>query len=524
MDFPGGEFLRIFRFTQRVNKKNHGKLLILNILPLLKLNFSRTQDVLIENSGAKHMSEKTPDFPILVVDDEDYARLGLCTTLRSNGISNLLECGKSPSTLNLMNKHRPGIVLLDLRMPIKSGEELIEEIHREHPDTEIIIVSGKDDVDSVVECMKKGASDYLLKPVNKNRLLSCVRRAIQMIELRRENLQIKEQFLGGKLKNPEAFAEIITRNPKMLALFNYCEAIIPSNQEVVITGETGTGKELFANVIHRLGSGKGKFIPVNLAGLDSNMFSDTLFGHVKGAFTGAESIRKGLIEEAARGTLFLDEIGDLSLEGQIKLLRLLEEREYSPLGSDQLKHSKTRIIVASNKDLALMVSSGGFRKDLFFRMQTHQITIPPLRERLDDLPLLVNHFIELASKELGKKPPSYPPELIILLKNHYFPGNVRELRSMVYDAISEHKSGMLSLNKFKDRILTARGGSEPNNETSVNEIIFPAELPTLKQCAETLVNEAMKRSDGNQSIAARFLGISQQALSKRLKNQGIPLD
>ncbi len=316
---------------------------------------------------------------------------------------------------------------------------------------------------------------------------------------------------------------IITNNPAMHKIFEYIQSIAPTSQPVLITGETGVGKELIAKSIHKLSMVKGKMVTVNAAGLDDTVFSDTLFGHAKGAFTGADRIRTGLIEKARWGTLFLDEIGDLSQSSQVKLLRLMQEGEYLPLGQDELKHSNARILTATNMDIWTLQRTGKFRKDLNFRLRTHHINIPPLRDRLDDLPLLVDHFLEKASNELNKKKPTPPKELISLLSTYSFPGNVRELQAIIFDAVSRHKGRILSLDSFKVHIENERKNkkdamAEEGQTTPM--VAFPDELPTIKEATLLLVEEAMKRAKGNQTIASKMLGISRQALGKRLKNMG----
>jgi DNA-binding NtrC family response regulator len=280
------------------------------------------------------------------------------------------------------------------------------------------------------------------------------------------------------------------------------------------------GKELIARAIHKLSGLKGDFIAVNVSGLDDNVFSDTLFGHVKGAFTGAEGVRRGLIEKASGGTLLLDEIGDLHPASQTKLLRVLQEGEYMPLGLDEPRRADSRIISTTNKDLWALQRAGLFREDLNFRLRTHHIHIPPLRERLTDIDILLDHFSTVSANSLKKQQPIIPKELPALLKTYPYPGNVRELQAMVFDAVTRQDSKILSLDSFKayinqhkeDRTLSF----EPTTETTA---IFSSceELPSIKQAAQLLVDEAMKRANGNQSVASKMLGISQQALSKRLK-------
>lgn len=469
---------------------------------------------------------KSPGFKILIVDDEPHARLGVNVALKSVGFTNTAECGDGAEVPSIIESEEVGIVLLDLIMPGVSGLDLLGEISQRFPEVIVIMITGNNELDTAVECMREGAFDYILKPVDERRLTTTVSRAVDVYELRRENALMKRRFLDDPdLDQPEAFSEIITRNKKMRALFQYCEAIAPGRQPILITGETGVGKELFARAVHRLSGRGGQFVPLNIAGLDANMISDTLFGHVKGAFTGADGYREGMVEKAANGTLFLDEIGDLDAESQVKLLRLLQEHEYTPLGSDATKISDARVVLATNQNLVEMINQKTFRRDLYYRLQTHCVDIPPLRERLDDLPALINHFLVEEARELGKNKPSWPHELFSLLKNYSFPGNVRELKAMACDAAASHKSGILSMRTFRSHIEKTRdaiGGDRalapPSDHGSHEDAIaFPAELPTLKEVAKALIREAMKRADGNQSVAAGFLGVSQQALSQRLR-------
>jgi DNA-binding NtrC family response regulator len=341
-----------------------------------------------------------------------------------------------------------------------------------------------------------------------------------MIELERENREMRSRFLSDNLDHPEAFADLITNCKAMRSIFQYVESLAGSKQPVLVTGESGVGKELIARALHALSKCQGPLIAVNVAGLDDAVFSDTLFGHTKGAFTGASEARSGMIEQAARGTLFLDEIGELSPICQVKLLRLVQEGEYFPVGSDRPKRLNARIIAATNQDLTAKKGLGHFRKDLFYRLCTHHIHIPPLRERKEDIVLLLNHFLEEACLALGKKRPTYPKELPVLLSTYSFPGNVRELKSMVYDAVSRHTSKVLSMDSF----VNATSGGERLSSKSSDEIVgsnpFVAleQLPSLSESVGLLMTEAMRRAKGNQTIAARMLGISQPALSKRLKS------
>jgi len=303
----------------------------------------------------------------------------------------------------------------------------------------------------------------------------------------------------------------------MLNLFQYIEVLAGTAQPVLIMGETGVGKELFARTIHAVSGLKGPFIAVNVAGLDDTVFSDTLFGHVRGAFTGADKDREGLIAKASGGTLLLDEIGEINIASQLKLLRLLQEGDYYPLGSDTPKKSTARIVAATNKSLSDLVDRGVFRNDLYFRLRGHQIAAPPLRERMEDIPLLFDRFLEEAAQALNKKKPAVPPELFTLLATYNFPGNVRELKSMVYDALARHRTSVLSTESFRAIILSEHA---VDSHVKQNGVLGTADrLPTLREAEDGLITEALRRSAGNQSIAASLLGINRSTLNKRLNRK-----
>jgi len=337
--------------------------------------------------------------------------------------------------------------------------------------------------------------------------------------LQMEMISLKNRLLTDQLDHEMAFSAIVTRSKQMRAIFQYMEVIAESEQPVLITGDTGVGKELFARAIHTVSGRKGDLVAVNVAGLDDMMFSDTLFGHRKGAYTGADQSREGLIARASGGTLFLDEIGDLNESSQVKLLRLLQERTYYPLGSDLLQETTARIVVATNQNIQDLISKGRFRKDLYYRLGAHQIHIPPLRERKDDIPLLLQYFLDEAAMSLKKKRPTPTPELVQLLTTYDFPGNVRELHAMVYDALARHKSGNFSIESFrefvgKDEVGLSSIGPSPGDSNVLVRIF--GHFPTLNEVEEFLIAEALDRSNNNQGTAALLLGMTRQGLNKRL--------
>jgi len=460
-----------------------------------------------------------PSFGVLLVDDEPAWLRSLSLALESTlGITNVALCKDSREVMTILERREIGLILLDLTMPHLSGEELLTKIGEHYPDIATIVVSGLNQVGTVVTCMKLGAYDYYVKTDDEERIVCGVLRAIKHLELQRDNKEMTQRFVSGELQHPEAFSEICTIDRTMQALFAYIEAVAKSPLPLLITGESGVGKELLARAAHRLSGFKGGLIALNVAGLDDTVFADTLFGHVRGAFTGADGTRCGMIEEAANGTLFLDEIGDLSIASQVKLLRLLQEGEYFPLGSDQPKRLKARVIVATHQNLAAKEAAGTFRRDLFYRLRTHHVEIPPLRKRTEDLPCLLELFLKEAAQTMGKKKPTPPPGLVQLLSTYSFPGNVRELKAMVFDAVSTHKDRMLSMDSFlktisgtAEQTVTAADVLEQNPFSSFKR------LPTFTDAARLLTEEAILRAKGNQSLAARLLGISQPSLWKRLK-------
>lgn len=464
-----------------------------------------------------------PGKPILVVDDETHFLKSVEFILKYEGINNITLCNDSREVLPLLKRQRFSLILLDLLMPHITGYQLLPEITLDFPDIPVIIITAENRIEKAIECIKSGAYDYIVKPLSESRLLVTVKNIIRLNEIQKENLGLKRRFDSDFLENSEAFESIITRNSKMKSMFQYVEAIAGTSLPILITGETGTGKELLAKAIHSISGRAGKFVALNIAGEDNGVVSDTLFGHSKGGFTGAVETRKGLIETAAAGTMFLDEIGDLNAEIQTKLLRLIQERKYYPIGSDMEKTTDTRFVFATNQDIVHLMGEKKFRKDLFYRLQSHHIRIPPLRERLDDIPLLLDHFLTKAGEILGKKPPSPPKELYTLLQGYHFSGNIRELEGMVLESVSRHKRGTLSTQTFRDRINGVKTHDSPVALSISPEkfVTFHGALPTLKEMEKFLIDKSLERANGNQTIAARFLGISRKALNNRLIREKI---
>lgn len=467
------------------------------------------------------MSDNYPRHPILLVDDEDSWLASFKTTLRSKGIGNVVTENDSSKLLSVLASQQFCAVAIDLMMPKLSGEELIPQIVAQHPNIPILVISGLNQVKSAVNCMRLGAFDFIVKTEERDTLIAAVRHAIEMFELRQENSSLRERFFKKELDHPEYFKSIVTQNKEMHSIFQYIEAIAETTRPVLITGESGVGKELIAKAVHNSSGRTGEFVALNIAGLDDNVVADTLFGHTKGAYTGATKPRMGLVEKAKNGTLFLDEIGDLSLASQTKLLRLLQEHEYLPLGSDMAKRSSARIVAATHQNLNELQESGQFRRDLFYRLRGHLLHIPPLRDRKEDLSQLISHFVHEAESHLGKKFTSNPTELADYLSQYTFPGNIRELKNLILDCTGTCADSFLSTTHVQ-RLLSHSYDYQPeadNISSPEAPVTFGTTLPSLKEIRAALINEALLRANNNQSGAAQLIGVTRQAISKYLREQ-----
>lgn len=464
--------------------------------------------------------------PIIVVDDESRALQLMKMTLVAQGYGAVTTFSSASLALEHVRKQGAAVAVLDIIMPELSGVELLRRLLEYCPQLCVIMATGVLEIQTVVECIRAGALDYIVKPLDPQRLLTSVQAALQLAATRSENQLMKQHLLSGTLSNPQAFGEIVFESEKILRLCSYIEAVAPSGYPVLITGETGTGKELFARAVHRCSGVTGPFVALNVAGLDDTLLSDTLFGHVKGAFTGALQSRGGLVEQAAGGTLFLDEIGDLSPQSQLKLLRLIQEHEFFAVGSDTPSKSSARIVAATCVPFATLQHGERMRRDLFYRLQSHHLALPPLRERTEDMQALLHHFVCRYAGEQGKPTPAIAPQLVTLLKNWHFPGNIRELQAMVLNACSLHKGTTLGLKVFRDHMgeyqQSSLAAAEVSDSVPPAVIQFPQPMPHLEQIEQQAFAEALQRAEGNQSLAAAMLGMSRQALGYRLKKAHTP--
>ncbi len=457
---------------------------------------------------------------ILLVDDEQSELDAYSLLLNSMGIANVFTVSDSRKVLAMVDELQSPIVFLDLNMPYLTGQDVLRQLKERHPQVPVVIITANSEIETAVECLRLGAHDYLVKPIDLKMFSSALRNALEISLLRNEVLSLKGISFTTGASRHQAFEKIVTRSPSMLSIFKYIESIADSGMPALILGETGSGKELIAKAIHETSGRQGEYVVVDVSGLDDTLFSDTLFGHARGAYTGADGVRSGLIEKASGGTIFLDEIGDLSEMSQVKLLRLLQENIYYQLGSDRPKQCFARIITAANKDLTnLAGQEGGFRMDLYYRLSTHLIRIPPLRDRREDIPDLTAFLAAEAASSLQKPTPVIEDRAMSLLMKHPFWGNVRELKAYIVDAVARCVNGRIDEALLEER-LTDSVPKLPDTVAPVTSLSgLYGVFPSLEELTEHAVTEALTLSGNNQSQAAKLLGISRQALHKRLKKR-----
>lgn len=458
---------------------------------------------------------------ILIIEDDPVSAELYTVQIQESLPAACVVCDDSRKVLPILVQHNIDLIILDLHMPHVSGQDVLAQVSLQFPDIPVVVATSIDSIQVAVDCMRHGAFDFITKPVSGARLTTAVQHGLRIRRLQQEINTLSESLQAFQIRNPEEFQGIISVSHRMRQIFAYIEAIAPSPKPALILGDSGTGKELIARVLHRISRRSGDFVPVNVSGLDDTMFSDTLFGHTKGAFTGAASQRSGLVEQARLGTLFLDEIGDLPMGAQVKLLRLLQEAEYYPLGSDMPKKAEVRIVAATNANLTQKMESGEFRKDLYYRLMAHTVRVPPLRERLEDVPHLMEHFVSSACNELQRDRLHVSPEIYRILSGYSFPGNIRELQSMVFDAVSRATGNQLPVEPFREYVIGLQDGPEGSGIPAAGgvSISYTGRFPALQEVEDFFIGEAFRIAGGNQSKAAAMLGISQSTLSRRMRNE-----
>ena len=444
---------------------------------------------------------------LLIVDDEKVALRNLEHIMKKEGYE-VTATQSGANAIAHLEKQDFDIVLTDLRMEKVDGMQILQKCRSSHPDTEVILITGYATLESAVEAMKHGAYYYIAKPYRLDEVRKVVAEALEKVRLRRENSVLREQVesFQGKVR-------ILTQNADMQRLLDMARQVAPTDCNVLITGESGTGKELFARYLHhhskRDAPGKpGAFVAINCGAFNEDLLANELFGHVKGAFTGASSDKKGLIAAADGGTLFLDEITEMSSAMQVKLLRALQEREVLPLGATSPQKVDVRFIAATNRDILDMAKSGNFRQDLFFRLNVVNLTIPPLSQRRDDVPLLAYHFLRKCATRMDKAVTEIAPEAIELLKAYDFPGNVRELENIVERGVAIATSNTIETAHLPEdlRELAIRTFRKKEGR-----------LPSLEEQERDYIQWVLQETGGNQTLAAQILGIDRVSLWRKLK-------
>ncbi|HLC21754.1 MAG TPA: sigma-54 dependent transcriptional regulator [Candidatus Methylomirabilis sp.] len=450
---------------------------------------------------------------VLVLDDE-VDMLENCARLLSRlGYEVLTEAESAKASL-LYERERPDLVLTDLRMQSLDGLGVLRAIRAIDPEATVTLFTAFATIETAVEAMKDGAFDYLPKPFSAEQLRVCIERAMEQRRLREENRRLLAQ-----LTETYRFDNIIGTSLPMLQVFETIKKVAKSEANILIIGETGTGKELIARSLHvNSRRAAGPFIPVDCASLPENLLESELFGHEKGAFTGAQATRPGLFEFANGGTIFLDEVGDISLNLQAKLLRVLQEREVRRVGSNRIIEVDVRVISATNRDLAHSVATGEFREDLYYRLNVISIPLPPLRDRKGDTPLIAHHYLKKYAASSGKEVKGIMPEAIRLLEEHAWPGNVRELQNVIERAVVLAEHEMLRPQELPEHIRIKV------------EAASPKDLP-LKRAKEQwaasferdYLIQLLKRHDGNISQAAKTAGVDRKTVHRLMKKYGIKL-
>jgi DNA-binding NtrC family response regulator len=445
---------------------------------------------------------------LLVDDDENFRRVQEYQLAKAG--YRVTSCADGASALNAFREELHDLVVTDIRMAGLDGLELLARLKAISPDSPVIVVTGHGSIETAVEAMKEGAFDFLTKPFPVDQLRLTLQRALEMARLKHENRELR-RVVAARF----AFGNLIGSSPAMKKLYDAVELVAPAPSTVLITGETGTGKELVAHAIHfNSPRREGPFVPLNCGAVPESLIEAELFGFRKGAFTGAEFNRKGKFEAADGGTLFLDEIAEIPLQLQPKILRALQSGEVDRIGADQPVRVDVRIVAATNRDLEAMVDEGGFRRDLYYRLAVVPLTVPPLRERREDIPLLVEHFVARMAQRTGRPHLRLPPEVFALFDRYHWPGNVRELENLIERLVVMSREDVLDASLLPGSI---RGEAD----SSAAPFRLPLGGVNLEEVEKDLIRQALDRHQGNRTHAARDLGLSRNALLYRMQKYGM---
>lgn len=449
-----------------------------------------------------------PQIRVLVVDDDEPHAEAVAESLERVGYDCVVAT-TGREGLRLIEEQTFDIIITDLIMDSVGGLEVLTRAKQELPDAEVIILTGHGTIKTAVTAMQSGATTYLTKPLDINELRAVVDKASQSQRLARQNLELRRQ-----LQERFGFEGVVGNSPEMHRIIEKLRQVAPTSATVLITGESGTGKELVAKALHNNSPRKNKpFVPLNCAALSDNILESELFGHIKGAFTGADRERKGLIEHANGGTLFLDEIGDIPTSTQVKLLRVLESGEILRMGSNEPTKVSVRLVTATNRDLQEAIKENKFRQDLYHRIKVISIKMPPLRSRKEDIPLLIDHFLKEFCKTHSKTVRSITPEARKALAAYHWPGNVRELRNVLESMVVVDTDGVLGVDDLTDDLQAV---APPSESTGVG----PSQLVgrSLDEVEAYYIAETLKQTEGNREEAARRLGIGERTLYRKLDN------
>ncbi len=459
-----------------------------------------------------------PRRTVLIVDDDKNTREGLKRALQ--GLYEVVMADSAEKALPLLDERTIDIVLSDIRMSGMDGMTLLQRISARSNPPIVIMLTAYGNVETAVEAIKRGAYDFLTKPVNLDHLDLLIKRALRSHEVENENLNLRAQ-----LDSRFGLENIVGQSAIIQEVFDIIKQAAPSQASILINGESGTGKELVAHAIHQLSNrSKGPFIAVHCAALNPTLLESELFGHEKGAFTGATERRQGRFEMADGGTLFLDEIAEIPTSIQVKLLRVLEERQFERVGGHQTLDVDIRLIAATNADLGAMVTAGTFRKDLFFRLDVVAITLPPLRKRTDDIPLLFTHFLKEFNSRNNKQIENISPEAMEMLTAYSWPGNVREFRNVIERMVVLARTPHLTVRDLPLSLKTAVQNENPNLDHGKGHA-HHTEPASMAEGERMMIYAALKKHQGNRTLAAEQLGISRRTLQRKLKEyRSLPQD
>jgi DNA-binding NtrC family response regulator len=474
---------------------------------LSALNVTKLQSALLPTS------DPVADAKILVIDDEAGIResLEVLLTLEGYRVEMAID---GEEGLAMLEQHTYDLVLLDLALPGQTGLELLPHIHERYPELPVVMITAYGTVDNVVEAVRAGAENFVQKPWDNEKLLADIRSAIARRKAEAENIQLKRA-----MKQRYNFHNIIGKSEVMLRIFDLVSQVAPSRSTVLIQGESGTGKELIAKALHANSPRKDKpFVPVNTGSMPSELLESTLFGHVKGAFTSAIATKKGLFEVANGGTLFLDEIGNMGMDTQAKILRVLQDRRFTPLGGTQETQVDVRIVAATNVDLRNAVRDGKFRDDLFYRLNVISIDLPPLRGRREDIPLLVNRFLDHFSKENEMEPRKLTADAMRALVDYEWPGNVRELENIIERGVVLSSTPIIGSGLLPGHI-TGRTFQDALLEHNPNASLFDI----LEDIERRIIMEKLERNNWNQTDAAEQFHIPLSTLNQKIKRLNIEI-